>query len=210
MIRIINYTSANVLRLLASIIFKLNPNFKVKLKMITFKIVEANKTNIKMPNNLIHSLIIIEDKRYFYHFGIDTYSMFRAFIKNATTKKLEGASTIVQQLIRNLTNDRKIKFSRKINEVLLAAIISNKFSKDELLCAYLNTYKFNNCVGVASLCLNENYNLARLSNNEAAQIAARFKYPSITKSNHIKYLKRVRTIEKKQHLTTHLPHEIKT
>lgn len=178
--------------------------------MITYKIVEANKSDVKIPKNLIQSLILIEDKRYFNHFGIDTYSMFRAFLKNTTTKRLEGASTIVQQLIRTLTNDRQIKFSRKINEVLLAAIISNKFSKDELLCAYLNTYKFNSCVGVPSLCSNESYNFDRLSDNEAAQIAARFKYPSITKSNHIKYLKRVRTIEKKQHLTTPLLHARKT
>jgi len=80
---------------------------------------------------------------------------------------------------------------------MLAVLISMEFSKNEIMFAYLNTYNFNNCVGVCSLCSMENYDIENLSYNDAAQIAARFKYPSITKSNYIKYLKRVRTIEKK-------------
>ncbi len=79
---------------------------------------------------------------------------------------------------------------------MLATLIDKEFSKIEIIFAYLETYRFNNCIGLSELCKNENYNINSLSRTDSAQIAARLKYPTINKSNYIKYLKRVRTIEK--------------
>ena len=56
-------------------------------------------------------------------------------------------------------------------------------------------YEFENRMDLERLCQNENYNLNNLTNNEACQIAARFKYPYLIESNYCRYLKRVRTIE---------------
>jgi penicillin-binding protein 2A len=154
----------------------------------------------KIPDHLIYSLILIEDRRFFEHKGVDVYAIIRAITKNVTTKRIEGASTIVQQLIRNITNEREIKINRKLKEIVFASLLDKEFSKDKILTAYLNTYQFKNSSGIFAFCQNENYNLDSLTKNQSAEIAARFKYPTITKDNYIKYLKRVRTIEKMQTL----------
>lgn len=120
----------------------------------------------------------------------------RAILKNALTNRIEGASTIVQQLVRNIIDEREIKVGRKIKEIMLATLIDKEFSKTEMIFAYLETYRFGNCTGLSNLCKNENYDINSLSRTDSAQIAARLKYPTVNKSNYIKYLKRVRTIEK--------------
>ncbi len=183
------------MRIIATIAINFIPKFKRKFFIIKSKIENTNKFNDVYPEHLIISLIEIEDKRFYGHLGIDFYSILRAVVKNITTKRIQGASTIVQQLVRNITEEREIKYKRKINEIIFAILISKEFSKKDILNSYLNTYKFNNYEGILDFCINEKYNINILTMNEAAQIAARFKYPSINKYNYIKYLKRLRTIE---------------
>lgn len=195
MITLTNYFAGLLIRLISIVTVKFNPKLSEQFIIIKNVVISSNSKDKRLPRQLVKSVIDIEDKRFFFHSGIDIYSIFRALAKNATTNRLEGASTIVQQLVRNVTDRREINFKRKINEIILATLLNDTFTKNEILYAYFDTYKFKNSIGIFNFCQNENYNLDNLSIIESAQIAARLKYPHITKTNYIKFLKRVRTIE---------------
>ncbi|MHB1108527.1 MAG: biosynthetic peptidoglycan transglycosylase [Lutibacter sp.] len=190
-----NYFSGQILRFLSILIMQLSPSLKLQFTFIKQTISKSTEQIKYIPDHLINSLILIEDKRFKKHYGVDLYAILRAIIRNTTTKRLEGASTIVQQLIRNITNEREINIKRKMKEIILASLIDKVYSKDEILFAYFDTYRFENCIGIFTFCKYENYNLDNLSVNQAAEIAARFKYPILRKTNYVKYLKRVRIIE---------------
>lgn len=200
MIKLINCFSGKLIRLISLLLLNFFPQWELQLTTIKNTVVDSNKRRKKIPESLTYSLVKIEDRRYFHHEGIDVYGIIRAGIKNVTSKRIEGGSTIVQQLIRNITDERKILLKRKLKEIFFATIIDNEFSKEEILFAYFDTYKFGNYIGVFDLCKSENYNLDKLTLNQSAEIVARFKYPTIKITNYIRYLKRVRTIELK---TTH-------
>ena len=197
MITLINAFFGQTIWLIAYLTLKFDTSLKSQFNFVKQTVVMSLTQAKNVPDNLTNALIQIEDRRFYRHRGIDVYSIFRAFIKNTTTDRLEGASTITQQLVRNITNERKIKLRRKIKEIIFAALIDKDFSKHEILFAYVNTYRFKNCIGVFVFCKLENYDLDNLSVSQATEIAARFKYPDLHKTNYIKYLKRVRTIEKK-------------
>lgn len=190
-----NYISGQILRFISILLIQLSPSLKLKFTFIKLTISKSNEHFKKIPDQLTNSLILIEDKRFRLHQGVDFYSIMRAFVRNTTTSKFEGASTIVQQLIRNISNDREISIKRKLNEIILASLIAKSYSKNEILFAYFDTYIFENCIGIFTFCKLENYDIDNLSIKQSAEIAARFKYPILRKSNYIKYLKRVRIIE---------------
>lgn len=86
------------------------------------------------------AFIAIEDERFIDHFGIDPKGIVRAFMVNLKAgANVEGASTITQQLAKNLylTNDKT--YSRKIKEAYIAIQMEKELSKDQILKAYLNT-----------------------------------------------------------------------
>jgi membrane carboxypeptidase/penicillin-binding protein len=197
MITLTNIISGHLLWVVSLLVLTFSPS--IKLQYLTVKETVANSlSDIKnIPDHLIYSLLLIEDRRFLKHKGVDVYAIIRALAINVSTKRIEGASTIVQQLVRNITNERDIKVKRKIKEILFASLLDKEFSKDKILIAYFNTYQFKNCSGILAFCHIENYNLDNITKKQSAEIAARFKYPTITKDNYIKYLKRVRTIERK-------------
>jgi membrane peptidoglycan carboxypeptidase len=127
-----------------------NSSLKRQFDFIKQTVVLSLEDKKQIPESLTNVLIQIEDRRFFQHKGIDIYSISRAFIKNTITNRLEGASTITQQLVRNITNEREIALKRKIKEIVLATLIDNYFSKNEILFAYVSTYRFMNCVGIFS------------------------------------------------------------
>lgn len=90
------------------------------------------------PPLLLETLTTIEDREFYNHFGIAPKSILRAVINNLRSSKLEGASTLTQQLVKNffLTNERSLK--RKANEALMAILLEIHYDKDEILEAYLN------------------------------------------------------------------------
>lgn len=93
----------------------------------------------ELPPHLIDALIITEDKNYYKHFGVDVLGNVRALVVDVIRMDFsQGASTITQQMARNmfLTLDKRI--SRKIKEILLAFRIEREFSKDEILEIYFN------------------------------------------------------------------------
>lgn len=197
MVNKFNYFLGTTIKIVALLSLWINKSFKSDYYKIKENVKSVLPIKVELPVPLQQSIIEIEDKRYFHHLGIDFYSISRAIINNLTNERIEGASTIVQQFVRCITNERDKNIKRKIKEIFLASLINRKFTKEEIFYTYLIKYRFNNCVGIFKFCEIENYNIDCLSIYETAQIAARIKYPSITESNYIRYLKRVRTIEKK-------------
>jgi penicillin-binding protein 1A len=92
-----------------------------------------------------HSIVAIEDRRFWDHNGIDLRGIFRAAWADIRHKQvLEGGSTIVQQFVKNayLANERS--FARKVREAALSWQLSQRWSKPRILTAYLNTIYFGN------------------------------------------------------------------
>ncbi|MCK9310073.1 MAG: PBP1A family penicillin-binding protein, partial [Candidatus Cloacimonetes bacterium] len=93
----------------------------------------------ELPPYLIDALIVAEDKNFYHHFGIDIFGNIRAILVDVIRLDFsQGASTITQQMARNmfLTLDKQV--SRKMKEVILALRIEREFSKDEILEIYFN------------------------------------------------------------------------
>ena len=91
----------------------------------------------RIPTNLINAFISSEDKKFYSHFGIDPIAILRASITNLInsykSKKLIGASTITQQVVKNLLLSSDISIERKIKEIILAIRIEQILSKDKIL-----------------------------------------------------------------------------
>lgn len=110
------------------------------------KLFEENRVVVTINNMspyIQQAILANEDTRFYSHFGIDPIGILRAIVVNIRHGGLvEGGSTITQQLAKNmfLTQDRT--FVRKLKEALLAVIIDYKFSKQEILQAYLNQIYF--------------------------------------------------------------------
>lgn len=105
-----------------------------------------NYTDIdKIPDDLKNAVIAVEDRRFYDHFGVDIIGIGRAILMNIKGGKLkEGGSTITQQLAKNLflSNDKSL--FRKLKEMILAAELERRFSKNEILEMYLNVVYFGN------------------------------------------------------------------
>lgn len=92
-----------------------------------------------MPPHLIDAILSIEDRRFYYHFGIDPIGLLRAFVVNTMHGDVrQGGSTITQQLAKNLFLSHERTYKRKIQEALLALWLEKELTKDEILAAYLN------------------------------------------------------------------------
>ncbi len=102
-----------------------------------------------LPRHLIEALIATEDRQFYDHWGVDVFRFFKAMVKNIFSLSLrEGASTITQQLARNLYElkvTRESQFDkaiRKIREWITAVQIEKNFTKDEIIELYLNVSYF--------------------------------------------------------------------
>lgn len=92
-----------------------------------------------IPKTYQEATILIEDKRFYSHQGIDIISIGRAIIKDISTLSLaEGGSTITQQVAKNLYLTQEKKFTRKVAEVFLATKLEEELSKEKILELYLN------------------------------------------------------------------------
>ena len=172
--------------------------FRYKTQIFLNRIEILNKRSSEnFDKRLIRAVINIEDRRYFLHYGHDSPSILRAFIHNIFGSEKHGASTIEQQLIRIITNERIKTYKRKFNELLLSTLFYKNYSKKEIIQIYLAHYIFTEeKVGIELLCDKENYKFYELSEKDIYEIVARLKYPNLNQKNYINYLKRVRTIEK--------------
>ena len=95
-----------------------------------------------IPKKVIYSFLSAEDKNFFTHPGIDAKSITRAIIKNLkniySEKRLEGASTITQQVAKNFLLSNEVSLKRKIKEAILAFRIERAYSKERIMELYLN------------------------------------------------------------------------
>ncbi|MGI9188399.1 MAG: transglycosylase domain-containing protein [Gaiellales bacterium] len=94
--------------------------------------------------------VAIEDRRYYQHGGVDPQGIARALVKNVMAGHVvQGGSTLTQQLISQIYIVKQRTFDRKIREAILAVQLEDRFTKDEILTAYLNTVFYgNNAYGV--------------------------------------------------------------
>jgi penicillin-binding protein 1A len=92
-----------------------------------------------IPLYVREAFISAEDRNFYRHFGIDPVAVLRALVANVKEREItQGASTITQQLARNLFLTPERSFKRKLKEMLLAIKIERTFSKDKILEMYLN------------------------------------------------------------------------
>lgn len=91
-----------------------------------------------IPKNVENALLAIEDYRFYDHIGIDPYRIAGAVVKNFVTGKMEGASTITQQLAKNLFLYKDQTYSRKVNEWAVALQIERFYTKRQILEMYMN------------------------------------------------------------------------
>jgi len=96
-----------------------------------------------IPRDMIKALVATEDRNFFNHHGVDPFGLLRAMVANARAGRVvQGGSTLTQQLAKNvfLTPERSLK--RKVQELILALSLENKYSKQEILTVYLNRVYF--------------------------------------------------------------------
>lgn len=135
----------------------------------------------EMPNHLRNAFIAIEDVRFYHHSGFDIRGILRATYRNILKRGIsEGASTITQQLARNLFLTPTRSMKRKIEELVLAVNIERNYSKDEILTMYLNLiYLGEGAYGVEAASWTYFHKKAREINiAEAASLASLTKAPS--------------------------------
>ena len=106
-----------------------------------------------LPDNLVHALIATEDERFYEHSGIDFRGLARAIVKLG---KGGGASTITQQLAKNLFNkggssSTLKRLTQKVKEYIVATKLERQYTKNEIIAMYLNTQGFIfNAIGIRS------------------------------------------------------------
>jgi penicillin-binding protein 1A len=97
----------------------------------------------KIPKVMVQALLAAEDAEYFEHEGIDYKGMVRAFVENVIRRKFaQGASTITQQVVKQLLLTPEKSMRRKVQEIILARRLSQRFSKEDVLTVYLNQMYF--------------------------------------------------------------------
>ena len=137
-----------------------------------------------IPDKVINAFLSAEDKNFFSHPGIDAKGIFRAIIKNikniSQNKRLEGASTITQQVAKNFLLTNEVSVKRKIKEAILAFRIERAYTKERILELYLNQiYLGQGTYGIAAASLEYfDKSIKKLNYPEAALLAALPKAPS--------------------------------
>ena len=93
----------------------------------------------KFPPMLRDTLLVVEDQDFYDHHGVSVWSIMRALYSNIKAgRTVQGGSTLTQQLAKNIYLTRERTLTRKINEALIALILDYRYSKDQILEAYLN------------------------------------------------------------------------
>ena len=137
-----------------------------------------------IPEKVINAFLSAEDKNFFSHPGIDAKGILRAVIKNikniSQNKRLEGASTITQQVAKNFLLTNEVSMKRKIKEAILAFRIERAYTKERILELYLNQiYLGQGTYGIAAASLEYfDKSIKELNYPETALLAALPKAPS--------------------------------
>lgn len=128
---------------------------------------------------LLEALIFAEDRRFLRHRGFDKIAIVRSIVSWALRGKRQGGSTIEQQLVRTITNDRVYSIRRKLREIYCANVISKRFRKVQLArcylrCAYLGWERH----GVEPAAQMLRMRISSLTARQASELVARIRYPT--------------------------------
>ena len=137
-----------------------------------------------IPKRLVQAFLSSEDKNFFKHPGVDAKGVLRAVVNNISniisSERLEGASTITQQVAKNFLLTNEVSINRKIKEAILAFRIERALSKERILELYLNQiYLGSGAYGIAAASLEYfDKSIRDINYSEAALLAALPKAPS--------------------------------
>ena len=153
--------------------------------LLDIRYAKENRIYVKyqnIPPRIIETLLATEDTKFFEHKGINFDAILRALIKDIKAgKKVEGASTITQQLVRNIYLNRKKTLKRKLTEIMIAMKVEHFLSKEDILERYLNQiYLGHGYYGIKTAAFGYFHkNLNDLSLKEIAMLIALPKGPSL-------------------------------
>jgi penicillin-binding protein 1B len=138
-----------------------------------------------MPTLLLDTLLLIEDRDFYHHQGISPLGILRALYNNIMAgRTVQGGSTLTQQLVKNMFLTRERTLIRKVKEAIMALIIEVRYSKDQLLEAYINEVYLGQhyANGIYGFGLAAKFyfdkSLAELSSGQMALLVAQVKGPS--------------------------------
>ncbi|WP_294540914.1 transglycosylase domain-containing protein, partial [uncultured Gemmiger sp.] len=157
-----------------------------------------------IPENLQHAVVAIEDKNFYDSIGVNFKRTIAAALNELTGQQLlgsqQGASTLEQQLVKNLTDDDKVDYMRKVREIFRAIGLANRYSKETILEAYLNTVPLTGTIEGVEAGANTYFgkSVGELSLSECAVLASISKNPTgynpftnpenlIQRRNHVLY-----------------------
>ena len=134
-----------------------------------------------LPDHLVQALVDIEDHRFWEHNGVDWYSTASAMIQTLTGGNTRGGSTITQQLLRYITDDKDVTVQRKVREIFRALEFEKSHTKEEIITLYFNRISFGfQFDGIATAA--EGYfgkDVSELSLAESASLVAIINNPSL-------------------------------
>ena len=134
-----------------------------------------------IPDVVINAFISIEDSRFFTHNGLDYEGIIRSIIANLKDKSYsQGASTITQQLVKNIYLSNEKTLDRKINEVILSLKLENILSKEDIIASYLSNVLFGGRIYGVKMASKYYFNkeLEELELKEAALLAGIVQMPN--------------------------------
>ena len=136
-----------------------------------------------IPQQLVDAFVAIEDKRFYTHYGVDWKRTIGAVVNEFVPiySSRQGGSTITQQLVKNLTDDRDQSAMRKVREIMRARYLEKNYAKDTIIECYLNTIPLGH--GLYGVEVAANYYFGKSANEltllECASLASITKGPSI-------------------------------
>ena len=93
----------------------------------------------QIPESLLDTLLLVEDRNFYFHSGISPLGILRALVTNISAgRTVQGGSTLTQQLVKNMFLTREKTLVRKFNEAIMSLLLEFRYSKDQLLEAYVN------------------------------------------------------------------------
>lgn len=135
----------------------------------------------QFPQYLIDATVAAEDKRFWQHQGVDFSRTIQATLSFLTGADSGGGSTITQQLIKNVTGAKEVRIDRKVKEIFNALALEKKYSKEQILEAYLNVIAlgYNTCGVQAASNMYFDKDVSELTLNECVALVTITNNPSI-------------------------------
>lgn len=164
--------------------------YRKEVKQILLILEKIDRDGAIYPIRYHYALVFVEDKRFFSHIGVDFFAICRAAYFLVFNNKLEGASTIEQQLVRTILKEYDISLRRKFKEQVLAYSIAKEKSKYEIAAAYLNIAYIGNLKREVGS-----------SNDEISYFISAIKYP-IPKVKNLKW--QTRFLKRKERVLNYL------